>query len=94
MDRLFKLNLLKKQASRLGATDLQTSLRKDKKYVVTYRGRKINFGQVGYEDFLDHRDYERRRKFRARARGIVNKDGQKMYIDRNSPLFWSYHLLW
>lgn len=35
------------------------STRKDKKLMVEIDGKKIHFGQKGYEDFTTHKDKER-----------------------------------
>lgn len=65
-----------------------------KKLMVFVGGRWIHFGSRGMGDYLIHGDDERRRLFRLRARGIRGDDGGFAYKDRNSPLFWSYNILW
>ena len=79
---------LRSKAKSFGATDLQYSDRKNKKYYVVYRGNKIHFGDSRYEDFLIHKDKNRRNNYRKRsgARSTIN--------DKTSPDYWSYHLLW
>lgn len=77
------------------AKDLQLSHKKNKKYVITLKnGKKIHFGDPNYEDFLIHGDMRRRERYRKRASRIKDKDGFFTYMDRNSPNYWSYHLLW
>ena len=57
-----------------GAKDLNYSNRADKKYVVTLKnGDKIHFGDRRYEDFLIHKDTERRMQYRKRASKIKTK---------------------
>ena len=48
--------------------------RKNSKYVATLKdGKKVNFGNQKYEDFLIHGDEERRKESLARAKKIKNK---------------------
>lgn len=71
-----------------------SSQRKNKKLYVNYNGKEIHFGYRKMEDYLQHKDGIRREKFRARARGIMNKSGYPAYKDITSPLFWTYRILW
>ena len=66
---------LQKKAKRLGARSLDYSKRKDKKYTVTLEsGKKIHFGSTKYQDYLSHKDDDRREKYLKRAKGIkINK---------------------
>ena len=61
---------LQRKAKRLGAKSLDYSNRKNNKYVVEYNGKKIHFGSIKFEDFLSHKDKERREKYLARAKKI------------------------
>ena len=75
------------------------SKRKDKKFSVYVKGDKgqpklIHFGQVGYQDFTQHKDPKRREAYRKRARGIKNKKGQRVYLLKDTPAWWSYNYLW
>ena len=90
------LNLLRRKAKNMyGAKDLQISTRRNKKYVVTLKnGDQIHFGHPDYEDFMIHQDNDRRFRYRKRASKIRDKYGNLTYKDRNSPNYWSYHLLW
>lgn len=46
---------------------LEVSTRKDKKFMITSPdGKKIHFGQKGYEDWHTHKDEKRRENFRKR----------------------------
>ena len=50
------------------------SIQKNSKYVATLKdGKKVNFGNQKYEDFLIHGDEERRKESLARAKKIKNK---------------------
>ena len=87
--------LLHNAINKYGARNLEPSKRKNKKYVVTLQdGQKIHFGDRRYSDYTLHEDEERRERYRKRAREIRNEKGEKTYLDRTSPNFWSYNLLW
>ena len=74
---------------------LNTPIRQIKKYVVTLKNNsKIHFGDRRFEDYLIHKNKNRRDRYRKRASKIKDKDGNLTYKDRNSANFWSYHLLW
>ena len=88
MERLYH------KAINQGATDFGISKRKGKKYYVIYKGTKIHFGADGMSDYTLHKDKERRARYRARASKITNKLGEYTYLDKTSPNYWSYHLLW
>jgi len=89
-------DLLKFRAINLyGAKNLDYSNRMNKKYVVTLKnGNKIHFGDNRYEDFLTHKDWKKRIRYRKRASKIKDKKGNLTYKDKNSANFWSYQLLW
>lgn len=94
MNRYPKLKEAQLKAKSLGLSIPHSSHRKGKKLVVVHNGKKIHFGQLGMEDYLIHRDSDRRDRFRARAEGILKKDGQPAYLDPDQPLYWSYNILW
>ena len=58
---------------KLGAKYLDYSKRKNKKYVVEYEGKKIHFGSTKYEDYLIHKDLDRREKYLAKTKKITKK---------------------
>lgn len=89
-----KLKKVKKKAIKLGASSLEKSTRKNKKYMVNYKNKIIHFGQKGYEDFLDHKDPDRRNNYLTRAKGIKNKKGQLTYNNPFSSNYWSINILW
>ena len=86
---------LQKKAKRLGANSLDYSKRKDMKYTVTLEtGKKVNFGSAKYEDYLLHKDEERRQKYLKRAKAIKNKQGELTFNNPQSANYWSINLLW
>jgi hypothetical protein len=64
------------------------------KLEVRHRGRVIRFGHRDYEDFLLHRNEERRQNWRARMRQVRMRSGKKAHKEKTSPLFWAWHILW
>ena len=86
---------LQRKAKKLGAKSLDYSKRKDMKYTVTLEtGKKINFGSAKYEDYLSHKDEERREKYLKRAKTIKNKQGELTFDNPQSANYWSLNLLW
>lgn len=73
-------------AKRLGVR-VRPSTAKDKKLDVFRGERKIaSIGHLGYEDFLTHRDPERRRRYKlrhAKTRSVVG-----------SPSYYADRILW
>ena len=72
---------------------------KNKKFSVFVKsdsGKKkiIHFGDKRYQDFTQHRDKKRRESYRRRARGIKNKKGERVYLNKNTASYWSYNFLW
>lgn len=44
---------------------------KNKKYyIINPKGHKVNFGQMGYEDFTKHKDIARRHNYLTRTAGM------------------------
>lgn len=91
-----KLDRVRAKARRLGFTErIDVSDRPTKKFVVTLStGKAVHFGQKGAEDFLDHKDPERRRRYLLRARGIRDGQGRLTRDRKSSPNFWSIRILW
>ena len=86
---------LTRKAQKLGAETLDYSTRKNNKYMVTLpEGKKVHFGSPKYPDFLFHKDEERRDRYLSRATKIKNRQGELTHEIRESPNFWSTHLLW
>lgn len=82
------------------------STRAGKKYkVVTPGGKTVHFGAsamghykdrtgVGAWSHKDHGDDVRRKSYLARAKGIVNKQGQHTWRDPESANYYSVKYLW
>ena len=64
---------LQKKAKKLGATSLDYSKRKNKKYMVEYNGKKIHFSSINTEDYIIHKDPDRRDKYLTKAMKITTK---------------------
>ena len=76
------------------APHLSTILKeKNNKYMVEYNGQKIHFGSVKTEDYLTHKDPDRRDKYLTKAMKISNKDGQLTHQLPTYPNYWSIKLL-
>lgn len=85
---------LKTEAQKRGAKSLDYSKCKNYKYFVTLENDvKIHFGNRKYEDYLIHKDRERREKYLNRAKKIVNKK-ELTYNNPKLANYWSYYLLW
>jgi len=65
-------------------------------YVMKDGKRKlIHFGATGYPDWRSGTaTKEQRASYRARASGILKKDGSRAIDDRSSPAYYSYNYLW
>ena len=83
----------KKRQKKLGASSLDYSKRKNKKYMLEYDNKKIHFGSVNAEDFIIHKDPDRRDRYLTKAMKISNKDGQLTYQLPTYPNYWSIKLL-
>lgn len=72
-------------------------------------GKRVNFGHADYQHYKDsvpvnlgggkwshknHGDSIRRRNYRARHRGILNRNGDPAYAIRYTPCWFSYYFLW
>ena len=82
------------RALKLGATDLDVSEKKDKRFYVVYDGKKIHFGAKNGKTFIDHKDEIKKNNWYARHSKIKNKDGQYVINLPTSPSYWSANLLW
>lgn len=91
-----KLDIIRARAKKLGLKgEIYPSKRIDKKYAyINPSGKVVNFGQIGYEDYLDHRDKVRRANYRKRASGLILKSGKRAIDVKGSAAYLSYHLLW
>ena len=80
------------KAKRLGATELRPSWRKGNKMVVSYRGHWYYFGAAGMSDYTQHGD-PARRVLSSEALSYIAVDGRPAYTVKESPAYWSWHLL-
>jgi hypothetical protein len=71
------------------STKLFLSTRKNKKFMVIdpETGHKIHFGQMGYEDYLKHKNITRRNNF-------LNRNHKWKNSKKYSPAYLAYHILW
>ena len=98
MDRL--LSEAKKKAKTIGIVNwetLETSKAKDKRFsIISPSGKKINFGLFPFKgkgSFLDHKDIKIKEAWQARHRKIM-KDGKPAYLNKESPDYYSWNILW
>ena len=69
--------------------NLRRSPRSDKKWMVEVGGKKVNFGQKGYEDFTMHKNEKRQGSYISR-----HSRNNENWEDWSTPGFWSRWLLW
>jgi hypothetical protein len=70
--------------------------RKGKRFMVDIGDpikRRIHFGSKTGQTYLDHGDNQKRKAWKARHLKIM-KQGKPAYLDKSSPEFYSWHLLW
>lgn len=90
-----KFALLKSRAIHIcNALDLDYCIKPNKKYFVHCRIKKIHSSDSHYLDYLIHEVNDKRRRYRMRISRLQDKNGSLRYLDRNSPLYWCFHLLW
>ena len=85
---------LKQKAISLGASEFGNSSAKNKRFYVIYNGKKINFGLLGGQTFIDHNDKDKQRAWKARHSKIKLKDGRFAYQVKEQPEYWAYRILW
>ena len=72
------------------------STRKGKRFFVDLgdpRYKSIHFGSKTGQTFIDHKDQNKRKAWKARHSKIL-KEGRPAYKNKNSPEFYSWNLLW
>lgn len=88
---------LQKPASVVSWT-IDHSSRRDKKWMVKLvmigpkgpERHTVHFGDPSMEDFTQHHDEERRRRFHARFAKLIAKNASNVL----SPMYYSANLLW
>lgn len=82
----------KKANEYLGDVIIYRSNKKNKKFMVfdPYEEKMIHFGQMGYEDYLKHKDYDRMLRYRARATNMKGDWRNNPYSANNL----SINILW
>ena len=80
------IRVVQQHARELGLA-VYPSSRADKKYMIFVDGKRVHFGQAGYDDFTGHRDEERRARFRKRNARWAN-------APPFTPSWLSYYWLW
>lgn len=99
-DKNTKLALVKRIAKEKNIENwetLEVSSAKNKRFsIISPKGKKINFGLFPYKGkgaFIDHKDENIRDAWRARHSKILI-DGKPAYLNKESPEFYSWNLLW
>ena len=69
---------------------VETSSRKDKKYMIIYEGKKIHFGQKGASDYTINKDPKRKAAYISRHQ----KNENQTKSGANTAGFWSRWILW
>lgn len=86
-----KLSLITEKAKKenLPFVKIEVSPNKKKKFRIHLKdGSHVDMGAAGMEDWLDHKDEARRKRFHSRFRNNVG------YNSIHSGLYWSARLLW
>lgn len=76
--------------------ELQISKTKNKRFAIKYDNKTINFGLFPYQGqgaFIDHADEHIKKAWRARHSKIM-KDGKPAYLDKTSPDYYAWRILW
>lgn len=92
-----ELNLIKARARAkllgLNWQSLSKSPRAGKRFMIQHENAFIHFGAWPAKTFLDHQDSQIRDAWRARHSKIM-KQGKPAYLDKTSPEFYSWNILW
>lgn len=89
---------------KIGGYTYMKSTRKGKKLMTEVDGKKVHFGQLGYDHFFDktgllpksmnHNDAKRRQNYLTRSAGQKNKKGQLLKDMPSSPVYHARRILW
>lgn len=94
-----KLNIVKNIAKNKGIKNWDTiniSNVKNKRFsIITPNNKKIHFGLYPYKNgtYIDHKNKILRKNWRARHIKIL-KDNKPAYLNKESPEYYSWNLLW
>lgn len=81
-------NIVEKRNKKIQTYIIQPSTWKHKKYVVILpNGKQVNFGDNRYEDYTQHKNYERRKAYLLRH---SNED----WNDFSKAGAWAFFFLW
>jgi ABC-type enterochelin transport system ATPase subunit len=94
-----KLNIARAKAYKLGIENwktLKNSEAKNKRFsILSPSGKLLNFGLYPYTNgtFIDHHDKKIRENWKARHIKIMKNRGPA-YLNKESPEYYSWHILW
>ncbi len=96
MDDLQKVKSIARSKNIKNWESLKYSNAKDKRFsIISPNGKLINFGlrnpKIG--TFIDHGNTTIRKNWQARHKKIM-KDGKPAYLNKESPEYYSWNLLW
>jgi len=69
---------------------LTKSNRKNKKYMISIKDKRIHFGDSRYSDYTQHKNVKRKELYIKRHQKLEDWTLSGIY----TAGFWSYHLLW
>ena len=76
--------------------EINISNTKNKRFSIKVDGKTINFGLYpfsGKGTFIDHKDEKIREAWRARHSKVL-REGKPAYLNKNSPEYYSWNILW
>ncbi len=88
---------------KVGSYTYEKSTRPKKKLMTKVGGKTIHFGHTDYGHFKDktgiwkskdHNDPKRRKNYRDRHKGILDKSGKPAYRDPSKASYHAYRILW
>lgn len=79
----------------LNYQSLKPSQRKGKRFSIIHNNKIIHFGAYPYAigTYLDHGNDEIKKRWQSRHSKIM-KDGMPAYKNKDSPEYYSWHILW
>ena len=94
---MLNLDKAKRKAQSIGLdySTLKKSTRKGKRFSIIHNNKIIHFGAYPYSvgTYLDHGNENIKNQWRARHSKIM-KNGKPAYTDKESPEYYSWHILW